>query len=897
MDGNDINIQKNEFSRDQSALLMMDQHSDHKNHESAIGEPGMSYTASQPALSSTEHQTPLVSEASVAAPQNHLNGNSHESVSEMDRARAYNKMGAPKDPRRKQHNPKSEPKIEPHVTDSSDNQAAMSNKMEAEAPKMESNQNYVSNGSEPPFRFVSISNFDEMKTKKKEVQEELKLEVDSDSEEDDVPEQKTPKESDRCGGCGKFTHEDDLIALEEEKKKEKEKPLMSKKKSHHHKKNDFQWIGCDSCQTWYHFLCSGLEQFEYYLYEKFFCPKCVPHTGHSIRYKVVAPHRYRWYSPNEKHLGIEVGSKTWIEDFITRENTVPSPTDDEVCIVEDGYEFRREFEKLGGADNWGKVFMVKDMDGLNMTMPKPGFDLEDVVKIMGSDYEVDTIDVYNQSTYSMKLDTFRKLFRDTKNRPLLYNFLSLEFSDNNEMKEIAKPPRFVQEISMVNRLWPDVSGAEYIKLLQREEYLPEDQRPKVEQFCLAGMAGSYTDFHVDFGGSSVYYHILKGEKIFYIAAPTEQNFAAYQAHETSPDTTTWFGDIANGAVKRVVIKEGQTLLIPAGWIHAVLTPVDSLVFGGNFLHLGNLEMQMRVYHLENAIRKEIRSEEKFYFPNFELLHWMYMRNVLLEKITEANQEGSDMREQEKNIWTASQIMKAEMERWMDRELRLGPEKNAILPTDDKNKIMISVRKQIEIQTKIQNAKNKPMGLKQKRKSRESAERDDEDYCPSSSTAYKKKYTKKAKKDNDDAPKVKKAKKEEVPEEKVPVPEAAGPSEVTAPLTIKIGMGPTEDQKGVVQIFNNQCTSSGRKVKLNQNVADYCGSHLEARVEEIPEKATKSFRELDNELERCEAVHSGEKIKKVKEPKPPKQPKEKKEKPPPKKKEMSSRDRLMKKLKM
>lgn len=76
--------------------------------------------------------------------------------------------------------------------------------------------------------------------------------------------------------------------------------------------------------------------------------------------------------------------------------------------------------------------MVKDMDGLNMTMPKPGFDLEDVVKIMGSDYEVDTIDVYNQSTYSMKLDTFRKLFRDTKNRPLLYNFLSLEFSDNNE---------------------------------------------------------------------------------------------------------------------------------------------------------------------------------------------------------------------------------------------------------------------------------------------------------------------------------------------------------------------------------------------------------------------------------------------------------------------------------
>ena len=28
----------------------------------------------------------------------------------------------------------------------------------------------------------------------------------------------------------------------------------------------------------------------------------------------------------------------------------------------------------------------------------------------------------------------------------------------------------------------------------------------------------------------------------------------------------------------------QTLMIPAGWIHAVFSPVDCLVFGGNFLH-------------------------------------------------------------------------------------------------------------------------------------------------------------------------------------------------------------------------------------------------------------------------------------------------------------------------
>jgi hypothetical protein len=39
------------------------------------------------------------------------------------------------------------------------------------------------------------------------------------------------------------------------------------------------------------------------------------------------------------------------------------------------------------------------------------------------------------------------------------------------------------------------------------------------------LAGSYTDFHIDFGGSSVWYHVLRGSKIFYFAKPTPQNLA------------------------------------------------------------------------------------------------------------------------------------------------------------------------------------------------------------------------------------------------------------------------------------------------------------------------------------------------------------------------------------
>ena len=47
----------------------------------------------------------------------------------------------------------------------------------------------------------------------------------------------------------------------------------------------------------------------------------------------------------------------------------------------------------------------------------------------GEDYRVDTIDVYRQATYSMKLGDFRQKLH-SQDRSRLYNFLSLEFSEN-----------------------------------------------------------------------------------------------------------------------------------------------------------------------------------------------------------------------------------------------------------------------------------------------------------------------------------------------------------------------------------------------------------------------------------------------------------------------------------
>ena len=43
-----------------------------------------------------------------------------------------------------------------------------------------------------------------------------------------------------------------------------------------------------------------------------------------------------------------------------------------------------------------------------------------------------------------------------------------------------------------------------------------------------GIADCFTDFHIDFGGSSVWYHVIKGEKVFYVIRPTTSNLTLYE---------------------------------------------------------------------------------------------------------------------------------------------------------------------------------------------------------------------------------------------------------------------------------------------------------------------------------------------------------------------------------
>lgn len=63
-------------------------------------------------------------------------------------------------------------------------------------------------------------------------------------------------------------------------------------------------------------------------------------------------------------------------------------------------------------------------------------------------------------------------------------------------------------------------------------------------------------------------------------------------------------------------------IIPTGWIHAVFTPEDSVVIGGNFLHSFNVGTQLEVYKIEDQTDVPL----KFRFPYYKKMNWYAMMN-------------------------------------------------------------------------------------------------------------------------------------------------------------------------------------------------------------------------------------------------------------------------------
>ena len=255
-----------------------------------------------------------------------------------------------------------------------------------------------------------------------------------------------------------------------------------------------------------------------------------------------------------------------------------------------------------------------------MTLPDDDFSVSDVKLLVGSRRTVDVMDCKTQQAMEMSMRDFEKYFMNKGNRKQILNVISLEFS-GSPLDPYVQRPRVVNSMDWIDLAWPP-----HLKQTQKDQTnnMGEMKYPKVQKYCLMSVAGCYTDFHIDFGGTSVWYHIIKGGKIFWLIPPSDKNIKLYEKWILSGNQGDVFlGDMVTEC-QRVELKAGDSLMIPSGWIHSVYTPFDSLVFGGNFLNSFNIGMQIKVAEVESRIKVPNR----FRFPFYHEMSWYVLERYV-----------------------------------------------------------------------------------------------------------------------------------------------------------------------------------------------------------------------------------------------------------------------------
>ncbi|RVD86030.1 uncharacterized protein DFL_004326 [Arthrobotrys flagrans] len=440
------------------------------------------------------------------------------------------------------------------------------------------------------------------------------------------------------------------------------------------------WIQCDGCKKWYHNVCVGVSEKDVNDLDKYHCSNCVPRLGASTyRRKSSRAHTAIDYvSLNEgsrapfkasgdsaQHPFVEPISQMQFapDDFprmipelldvdffeqgqgFTQPIVIPASNNPrphclrEIHLLTNGMreDGTIDVEKVSKVEKFPALFKkdkkdatpksrsairvatsdqvtvarrpVDEADALGMVMPAD-LTVRRVAEIIGTEEKVEVLDVLSQS-----LDKRTWNFADwveyfeSPQKDRVKNVISQEFS-HTKLAESVVRPAIVEALDLADQVWPEDMRSTF---------------PKVQLYCLMGVSGSYTDFHIDFGGSSVFYHVISGKKTFFFVPPTKYNLTKYEAWSQMHDqNSTWYPSLltngnGNGEdiVRRVDLQAGDTMLIPSGWIHAVLTPEDALVIGGNFLTRLSLDQQIRIAEIE----KNTDVPAKFRYPQFQKVMW------------------------------------------------------------------------------------------------------------------------------------------------------------------------------------------------------------------------------------------------------------------------------------
>ena len=424
------------------------------------------------------------------------------------------------------------------------------------------------------------------------------------------------------------------------------------------------WISCDGCKSWFHFACAGFKsEREVRSVDKYRCRNCKPiHGATTYVRKSSRAHSAIDYAglhrgviktsddrPEHHYIQpIRDGTISFLPENFARmrpelvtaeyfekgsgmkepivipatlnpqpksgdSSDLPSKERDQALRRYDALEDNADLEDWFSHDQETHRIPDEGQDALDMVMPQK-LTVRKVAELYGPDEKVEVIDVKSQNGENKKWNMKRWVdyYESPDDNKIVRNVISLEVSQS-KLGRLIRRPKIVRDLDLQDAVWPQ-------DLLSKGEY------PHVQFYCLMSVADCFTDFHIDFGGSSVFYHILKGKKTFLFIPPKEKHLKKYEEWCMSPAQNWTFLADQTKECYRVDLSEGDTMLIPSGWIHAVWTPENSLVIGGNFLTRMNYAMQLRIAQVE----KITGVARKFRYPHFQKLHWYTILKYLEE---------------------------------------------------------------------------------------------------------------------------------------------------------------------------------------------------------------------------------------------------------------------------
>ncbi|KAK5124570.1 hypothetical protein LTR85_001787 [Meristemomyces frigidus] len=411
-----------------------------------------------------------------------------------------------------------------------------------------------------------------------------------------------------------------------------------------------EWISCNGCKKWFHIDCAGFKKaHEVRDVDKYFCTACEPAHGktthvrksarahvsvdyaelqrgvlktseESVEHHYIQPIKDGTLFPFDSESFPRIRPEMVTQEFFERSGTFVEP----ICIPAEwnprpwDERTAKSTECDRGAVGLDPDTAMADLlnedleyesvpddgqDRLDMIMPE-GLTVRQVCNLVGPETPLDVIDVKTQNSGAKwNLGRWANYYEEEGEEKAIRNVISLEVSQT-KLGRLLRRPKIVRDIDLQDQVWP-------------QEETDKGKFPKVQYYCLMSVADSYTDFHIDFGGSSVYYHILKGKKTFFFIPPKPKHLKAYEEWNESPQQNFTFLPHITKECYRVDLSEGDTMLIPSGWIHAVWTPETSLVIGGNFLTRMSYRNQFRVVEIEKANRTPM----KFRYPFFQRVMW------------------------------------------------------------------------------------------------------------------------------------------------------------------------------------------------------------------------------------------------------------------------------------